>query len=103
MSGDIGVDLLKLISADRQGSNSVCAVGAVWELVREKIIIRHDPLRSPTHCFEPKPERMYGLQESADCPTKDDDIGFSSWNAEGSTQKRKRSETYFLLEISGGA
>ena len=32
-----------------------------------------------------------GLQESAGCPTKDDDIGVSSWNYLGrSTKKRKR-------------
>lgn len=46
-----------------------------------------------THCSKPKPERMCGLQESADCPTKDDDIGFSSWNVKGSTEKNKRTET----------
>ena len=39
------------------------------------------------------------LQESADCPTKDDDMGFSSWNVEGSTEERKRSETYSVAEI----
>ncbi|KAF6233479.1 hypothetical protein HO173_008411 [Letharia columbiana] len=32
------------------------------------------------------------LQEFADCPTKDDDIGVSSWNARGSTERRKRRE-----------
>ena len=43
-----------------------------------------------THCSEPKPERICGLRESADCPTKDDDMGFSSRNVKG---KKKRTET----------
>ena len=33
-----------------------------------------------------------GLQESAGCPTKDDDIGVSSWNLGGSTKTRKGKE-----------
>lgn len=61
LSAQIGVHLSKLISADGKESRDVRAIEAVMELVREKIIIRHDPLRSPTHCFEPKPERMYGI------------------------------------------
>ena len=61
MSVEIVVNLSNLISADRQGGKRISAVEVMMELVREKIIIRHDPLRSPTHCFEPKPERMYGF------------------------------------------
>lgn len=61
LSAQIGVHLSKLISADGKESRDIRAIEAVMELVREKIIIRHDPLRSPTHCFEPKPERMYGI------------------------------------------
>ena len=47
-SVEIEVNLSKLISADRQGGKKVYAVEAVMELVREKIIIRHYPLRSHT-------------------------------------------------------
>lgn len=49
------------MSVDGQGGKSICAVEAVMELVREKIVVRHDPLRSPHHCSEPKPERIDGF------------------------------------------
>ena len=45
-------------------------------------------LAPSTHCSEPKPKRMCGLQKSADCPTKDDDNGISSWNVKVSIEKK---------------
>lgn len=39
----------------------ICAVEVATRYVREKIIVRQDPLRSSIHCFELKPRHMHGF------------------------------------------
>ena len=59
MKIEASLSMITLVGAQR--GRNFCAVKVAMRYVREKIMFRHDRLRSPTHCFEPKPEPMYGF------------------------------------------
>ena len=56
-----GMTLYNIILAGVQRLIHICAFEVATRYVREKIMVRHDPLRSSIHCFELKPRRMHGF------------------------------------------
>ena len=56
-----GMTLSNVVLAGSQRIIHICAVEVATRYVREKIMVRHDPLRSSIHCFELKPRRMHGF------------------------------------------
>ncbi len=86
----IGGSLDNITLAEVQQDKSLCGESSNEVCQREDYYSPRSASLPPHIVLSRSQNACMGLQESAACPTKDDDIGVSSRNVKGSTEKTKR-------------